>query len=286
MSFVTFGLSIDVDREGPTCNPAVRLLGHIALDMARPRAALEAYHEALEARLKLVEPDDPAIADVYDSIACSYTEMDNVMKAFEYLDKAKKIHHARNPNNMARTYAIFAMTFLRAGKFDEALVSLKDCWRLQNLSEEEIVLSQYPKHSGDIVLLSRIQYAQGKVESALQLASKSINIRRGILGNKGPRVADSMYLVATMLRSSGKEALALKLLREIVDMGQGLEEMRGHVARALWMLGKVEREIGDPSTADELTRRAREVRESIKGREAADEDTDEGFSRLVGYMLW
>jgi hypothetical protein len=35
-----------------------------------------------------------------------------------------------------------------------------------------------------------------------------------------------------------------------------------------------------------LKRRAKEIRQTIKGREAEDEDTDEAFSKLVGRMLW
>lgn len=186
--------------------------------MAQPKAALEAYNETLASRLKLVEPDDPAIADVYDSIACSYTEMDNTPKALEILNKAREIREAKDSSRMARTLAIFAMTYLRAKMPAKALTALKDCWRLQNLTEEQIAQSKYPKHSGDIVLLSRIHCVQGNSASALQLASKSITIRKGILGDKGPRVADSMYIVAKMLRAEQKEASAAKLLREIVDM--------------------------------------------------------------------
>ena len=258
--------------------------------MAQPRAALEAYNEALASRFKLVQPTSPAIADVYDSIACSYTEIGDVTKAFEYLDKATKIRYSNNPDRMARTFAILAMTHLRAGNPDEALSALKNCWRLQNLTEEQIALSKYPKHSGDIVLLSRIQYAQGNTQSALDLASKSISIRQGILGNKGARVADSMFLVAYMLRNDQKPALATKLLREIVDMSQGLVDMQGHLARALWTLGRMaEQDIergGNIHEAEELKRKAREVRDKIEGRETEDEDTDEAFSKLVGYMLW
>lgn len=36
---------------------------------------------------------------------------------------------------------------------------------------------------------------QNKKEEALQLASKTITIRKSILDNKGPRVADSMFIV-------------------------------------------------------------------------------------------
>ncbi|KAJ5943337.1 Tetratricopeptide-like helical [Penicillium verrucosum] len=90
------------------------------------------------------------------------------------------------------------MTYLRAEQPGEALEALKKCWQLQNLTEEQIIDSKYPKHSGDIVLLARIKYAQGLKPEAQQLASMTISIRRGLFGDKGPRVADSMFLVARM----------------------------------------------------------------------------------------
>ncbi|KAI9853128.1 MAG: hypothetical protein M1824_001541 [Vezdaea acicularis] len=282
LSFFNFGLSLGIDRSGPMCNPAIRLLGHVALDLSRPKAAVEAYQETLLARLKHSSPDSPAIADVYDSIACAYTEIGDVVKAFEYLDKAKDIHFSNDPNSMARTSAIYAMTYLRAGQPDQALKALQKCWELQGLTEEQIAVSRYPKHSGDIVLLARIYHAQGNTEAALQLASKSITIRKGVLGSKGPRVADSMFLVASILREGGKQALATKLLRDIIDMSEGMVEMRGHMARALWTLGMT----GENGEVEELKQKAKEVRHTIQGREAEDEDTDEAFSKLVGWMLW
>ena len=212
--------------------------------------------------------------------------MDDVTNAYEYLDKAKKIRLAQKSESMARTNAIYSMTHLRAGKPELALESLKDCWRKQNLTEDQIAISRYPKHSGDIVLLSRIHYAQGNYVSALELASNSITIRQGHFGNKGPRVADSMYLVATMLTRDQKISLAIKLLREIVDMSQGMLEMNGHLARALWTLANLEKKNGNDVGAEELRQKAKEVRGRIEGKEAPDEYTDEAFEALVGYMLW
>lgn len=85
-----------------------------------------------------------------DSIACSYTEQGNFLEAFEYLSKSADIHRAHNPHHMARTQAIYAMTCLRAERPDEAMEALEACWRLQNLTEEQITQSRYPKRSGDI----------------------------------------------------------------------------------------------------------------------------------------
>lgn len=285
-SFFEFGLRISQDQTSRSYAQAYRLLGHIALDVAQPKAALSAYQKALRAREALEQPDSPPIADVYDSIACSYTEQGNTAEAFEYLSKAAAIHQAHNPLHMGRTLAIYAMTYLRAGQPDAALEALQKCWELQGLTEEQISQSKYPKHSGDLVLLSRIKYAQGLKKEAQELASRTISIRRGHFGDKGPRVADSMFIVSRMLEANGEEVLAARLLREIVDMSKGVPEMQGHLSRALWFLAGVEANMGDGSRIEQLRVEARAVRNGIQGRETVDEDTDESFMGLVEWMLW
>jgi hypothetical protein len=63
--------------------------------------------------------------------------------------------------------------------------------------------------------------------------------------------------------------------------------MRAHLARAFWFLARFEEELGgEKGDFEELRARAREVRATVEEREWADEDSDEGFSRLVAWMLW
>jgi hypothetical protein len=186
---------------------------------------------------------------------------------------------------MGRTWFINSMAHLRAGDPDKSLKALQKCWELQGLTQEEVEKSRYPKHSANLVLLSRIEAAKGNKELSLQLVSKTISIRKDILGNKGPRVADSMYIVAGMLREQGRDAVAAKMLREIVDMGRGMLEMRPQVARALWMLGRIEEGFGNVEEAEKLKANAKQVRSEIEGREGDDEDSDTGFASIVPWLL-
>ena len=63
--------------------------------------------------------------------------------------------------------------------------------------------------------------------------------------------------------------------------------MRPHLARAFWLSARMEAKMdGHEDDVAELSKRAREVRDVIEGREWPDEDTDEGFMRLVSWMLW
>ncbi|KAI1131000.1 hypothetical protein F5Y10DRAFT_288105 [Nemania abortiva] len=287
-SFFEFGLSLKIDNNGVVAAQAFRLLGHISLDLARPRAALKAYREALAARQRIEKPDSPPIADVYDSIACSLTEIGDVVEATKYLERAMAIHMAHDPLKRGRTEAIRALTFLRAGDSERSLEALQTCWELQGLKQEEVEASDYPKHSGDIALLSRIYWMQGEKDRAQELMSRTISIRRGLFGQHGgPRVADSMFQLAHMLQARDRDVLAAKLLNEIIDISEGAVEMRGHLARGLWFLAGVEQKLGSPdSRYNELRTRARHERSKMIGREGGDEDANESFMSLISWMLW
>ncbi|KAK4221160.1 hypothetical protein QBC38DRAFT_461780 [Podospora fimiseda] len=317
-SFFQFGLRIGGagDLAVPIAAQAHRLLGHVSLDLAQPRAALAAYQDALTLRSKLeFGRETSPVADVCDSIACAYTEAGDTASAFVYLERATAIHNAHDPSKMARTLAIRSMTCLRAGKPDDALDAISQCWTLQKKTQDEIEKSQYPKHSGDIMLLARIFRSQGKLAEARELASRTINMRRSVYGERGgPRVADSLFTVAMMLHEDmGELTLAAKLLREVVDISGDAPGMKSHLSRALWFLAGVEEKLQKTTSAskqtettsggseqlvgsdfsitsnvnpEELRQRARETRESIPEREWPDEDTDEAFMRLVSWMLW
>ncbi|KAI0861638.1 hypothetical protein F4860DRAFT_475715 [Xylaria cubensis] len=288
LSFFEYGLDQDIDKSSVIAAQAFRLLGHISLDLARPHTAFKAYQDALAARRRIEKPESPPIADVYDSIACSLTEIGNVDEAMEYLDRAMAIHSAHDPLKRGRTEAIRALAFLRAGQSAKSLEALQVCWELQGLTQEQVEASDYPKHSGDIVLLARIYWMQGEKDRAQELISRTISIRRGLFGQHGgPRVADSIFQLARILEDRGKDVLAAKLLNEIVDISGAAVEMRAHLARGLWFLASVEHKLGSPERrCKDLREKARQERARIIGREGTDEDTDESFMSLVSWMLW
>ncbi|KAB5575359.1 tpr repeat-containing protein [Coniochaeta sp. 2T2.1] len=241
--------------------------------VSRPCAASgcsDGIHGGASIRERIEAPESPPIADVYDSVACAYTEAGDVDTAFVFLDRATAIHNAHDPSKMARTLAIQSLACLRAGLPDQALTAIQECWRLQGMTQEQIEASRYPKHSGDIMLLARILWAQGKKAEAQELASRTIAMRRGVFGEKGgPRVADSLFTVARMLRDSGESVLEAKLLEKAIGNCGDTPGMRSHLARASWFLAAVEAEIGgDEGTMTDLRKKAAETRDMIDDREA------------------
>lgn len=289
-AFIEFGIGIGGgdDDSSSTMAQAHRILGHISLDIAQPHAALRAYTKELSIRLMTEEAKSPPIADVYDSIACSYTEIGDIQNAFEYVERATAIHLAHDPKNMARTDAIRAMACLRANQPSEALQALQKCWKLQCLSQEEIEQSRYPKHSGDIMLLARILWLLGERRTGQELASRAVKIRRGTFGeNGGPRVADSLFHLALMLSEDGEHVLSAKLLREITQMNVGMQEIKPHQARAFWFLAREEGKIGTSNdVCEDLKRNAKTARHALKYGEAATDDNDSAYMSLVSWMLW
>ena len=281
-----YGLKLDINLTSLLSAQAYRLLGHIALDLARPRTALAAYKKALAAKEVLEEPNSPPIAAVYDSIACSLTETGNTAEALEWLIKADAIALAHASKRSARTMAIYAMTYLRADQPEKALESLLECWKLQGKAEKEISESKYPKHSGDIILLGRIKHAMGEKKEGQCLASRSLTMRRGTYGAKGPRVADSMFIIARMMEGDGEDIVASRMLTEVIQMSSNMAETKGHLARATWYSAAIEERLGDVPGAEELREAAKKTRLEIDGREVADEDTDDSFSGLIGWMMW
>lgn len=263
-------------------------MGHVYLDMAQPHAALDAYKMALTLREFINGVESTAVADVCDSVACSYTEIGDTDNAFKYLQRATDIHNSNDPNKMTRTLAIEAMTYLRAGKPDESLATISKCWQLQGKTQQEIENSSYPKHSGDIMLLSRIYWLQGEKKKSQELTSHALKMRRDTCGeNGGQRVADSLFSLAQILEDFEEYTHAAQLLSQIVAISGNTPDMRPHLARAYWFLANVEAKIDEGGNhVAELRNKARESRKAIDSREWPDDDTDEGFMRLVGWMLW
>ncbi|KKO99275.1 hypothetical protein THAR02_08625 [Trichoderma harzianum] len=235
------------------------------------RVGFQSWNQALALREKIEARDSPPIAEVCDSIACGYTEAGDVEHALKYLEKAAAIHNAYDPSSISRTLAIRAMTCLRAGQAKYALDAIRECWRMQNMTQDQIEQSKYPKHSRG---------------SGARVAH-SHDAERYLRRARGPRVADSLFTVANMLRDGGELVLAAQLVSEIINISGNAPAMRSHLARALWFSAAVESEIGgDEAKVADQRRKARERRSAIQGREWPDEDSDESFMRLVSWMLW
>jgi hypothetical protein len=180
------------------------------------------------------------------------------------------------------------MTCLRAGVADDALVALRECWRLQGMTQEQIEASEYPRHSGDILLLARILWFQCKRGDALQLAERVPHLRAAAYGREGGlRFWDAIFVKARMHDEDGDPEQAASTVRRVIALGgEKGPELKPQRARAFWFYAKYAAKVDSGATADKARKTALSTRSGIAEREWPDEDTDEGFMRLVPWMLW
>ena len=166
------------------------------------------FKTALEIRKKRLGPDDSLIASSLVNIALSYTEMEELEKAYTTHQQAIDIRLRTQSDRIGNSYSNLSSLFLRMGKPDEAEEILMKCPSLKNFTDDTFLSSGNPRFSGDMVLLSRIRMKQGKSDDALRLASKALAFRQRILGNR-LKTCDSLYDVACLLYERGNEASAM-----------------------------------------------------------------------------
>jgi len=187
---------------------AIDLSGLIDLDMNNPEKALASFIIALEIRESLMGPDDPLIASSLKNIARAYTEMKDLKKAYNNHQKAIDIRLRTNSDRIGNSYSNMSSLLLRMGKPDEAVEMLQRCPSLKDFTDDTFLKTGNPRFSGDMVLLSRIRLQQGRLDDAMRLASKALQFRQRMLGNR-LKTCDSLYDVASLLKRQGDESSAM-----------------------------------------------------------------------------
>ncbi|KAK1246392.1 hypothetical protein MKX08_000194 [Trichoderma sp. CBMAI-0020] len=201
-------ISIFEDTNSLEYASAVDLGGLIDLDLAQPSKALAPFTRALEIRKAKFGLEDPFIAYSLNNIALAYTEMDELDHAFAAHQEAIRIRLQANSDRIGNSYSNLASLLLRMGRPEEAEETLAKCPTLKVFTDGTFLSTGNPRFSGDMVLLSRIRLAQGRSTDALRLASKALEFRRRLLGNR-LKTCDSEYDVASILLKEGHVSSAM-----------------------------------------------------------------------------
>ena len=129
---------------------ATDLRGLINLDICNPAAALEAFEEAYRIRTKLLPTNDPFLAANQVNLGLAYTELGELEKAMDYLQKSIDIRLMHNSDRIGNSFSNMASLLLRLGKPDEAEAMLKSCPSLKDFSDETFLKTGNPRFSGYI----------------------------------------------------------------------------------------------------------------------------------------
>lgn len=200
--FVDTALETFEDKTSLAFASAVDLSGLIDLDMNNPSNALVPFNLALEIRENLLGPEDPLIGSSFNNIALSYTETGDLEKAYSAHEKALLIR-LRAETRVDNTYSNMSSLLLRMGKPNEAEEMMQKCPVLKDFTDDSFINTGNPRYVGNMVLLSRIRLAQGRLDDAMRLASKALTFRQKLQGNR-LKTCDSLYDVAAMLVQQGR----------------------------------------------------------------------------------
>lgn len=197
------------DKESLAYASATNLNGIIALAMHQPGTAIEHFNCAMAIRRRMgLSEDDPLIGWGYNNIGMCFTEMSRFDEALVNHEKAMNIRLRTDNDRIGNSYSNMSSLCLRMGRVQEAEAYLYKCPALKVFTDETFINANNPRFAGDMVLLSRIRRAQGRLDDAMRLASKALTYRRKLLGNRF-KVCDSLYDVADLLQKHGKSGSAL-----------------------------------------------------------------------------
>ncbi|EWC47543.1 hypothetical protein DRE_03163 [Drechslerella stenobrocha 248] len=268
-----------------TC--VLMLQGFIDLDTNRIMPALGAFTKALEIRRKLLQPNDEFIASSLNAISMAYTELGDIEKALKMGSSAIDIRLRNNSACISDSYSTMASTLLRLENIDEAEDMLRRCYDMRNLSDEAFLSTENinPRLSGDMVLLARIRQQQGRLEDALRLSGKALEMRQNMFGD-GLRTCDSLYQVACLLHVRKDFDLSgVSLLDQSVVIADKLPHGVGYSARSWYKLSQMYREKGMAKLADEALMSAEALRSELSPRPLSPPSQEE-YDKLALFMLW
>lgn len=172
------------DKASLEYSSAIDLGGLIDLDLAQPAKALEPFTRVLEIRKASLGPEDPLIAYSLNNVALAYTEMGELDLAFKAHQEAIRLRLKANSDRIGNSYSNMSSLLLRMGRSDEAEEMLARCPFLKHFTDETFLGTGNPRFSGDMVLLSRIRLAQGRLTDVLRLALKALVFREKLLRNR------------------------------------------------------------------------------------------------------
>ncbi|OBT77334.1 hypothetical protein VF21_03435 [Pseudogymnoascus sp. 05NY08] len=282
--FVDTALETFEDKTSFAFASAVDLSGLIDLDMNNPSNALLSFNSALSIRKTLLGPEDPLIASSFNNIALSYTETGDLEKAYSAHEKALSIR-LRAETRVDNTYSNMSSLLLRMGKPNEAEEIMQKCPVLKDFTDDSFINTGNPRYVGNMVLLSRIRLAQGRLDDAMRLASKALTFRQKLQGNR-LKTCDSLYDVSDMPVRQERVSSAIELLKQLVAISETLTEAKWQLARANYKLSVLYGEKEMLAGSQACKARAISLRDKLRPESKDSPFEESEFMKLCLFMLW
>ncbi|QLI64521.1 uncharacterized protein G6M90_00g020090 [Metarhizium brunneum] len=207
-------------------------------------------------------------------------------------DDSFRLRLKANSNRIGNSYSNISSLLLRMGRPKEAEQSLAKCPALKDFSDETLLSTGNPRFSADMILLSRIRLAQGRLPDALSLETGiegfgvSSKVAWQPAQNVRFSVRCSVYAIERRSHSISNVSALEQLLQDVVGISETFVEGDGQRARALYTLSKVYavRDMLAESTA--CREKAVTLRSLLRPDLKDAPFEEEEFSKLCLWMLW
>lgn len=201
-----------LERKGDTNSSryaqAHNVTGLVQVDLRENNKALQNLKIALEIREKILPPTDWGIGVSISNVGFAYTEQGDLTQAMNYLQRSLEFRKAINCRMVDNSYANIASCLLRMGKPNEAEAMYTSVPDVRDLTDEQLLRENLPRYSSGMQLLSMIRQAQGRLDEALDFASKVLQFRRQKFGSRF-KTCDSLCHVAKLMLLMKKSMAAL-----------------------------------------------------------------------------
>ncbi|RAQ60826.1 NB-ARC and TPR domain protein [Aspergillus flavus] len=283
-----------LERKGDTNSSryaqAHNVTGLVQVDLRENNKALQSLKIALKIREKILPPTDWGIGVSISNVGFAYTEQGDLTQAMNYLQRSLEFRKAINCRMVDNSYANIASCLLRMGKPNEAEAMYTSVPDVRDLTDEQLLRENLPRYSSGMQLLSMLRQAQGRLDEALDFASKVLQFRRQKFGSRF-KTCDSLCHVAKLMLLTKKSMAALQLLDECISVASSLPKAEGYLALAYFRKYKIYRAEGHADAA-ECLRDAIRAKEIVVGRLGSDydstlaDDDEAAYTQLVAWLLW
>jgi len=225
--------------------------------------------QALGVRKKVLEEDNPDIAETFNDFAGLYRDQGKYKEAEKYYDNALAIRKKLSGNHpdLAETFNDFAGLYQNQGKYKEAEEFYNNALDIR----KKVLREDHPDLATTLNSFGSLYQAQGKYEKAEEFYDTALNINKKVLGEDHPDLAATFGNLGSLYRAQGKYEKA----EEFYDTALNIEkkvlgEDHPDLAATLNNLGIIYKAQGKYEKAEEFYNTALNIKKKVLGGDHPD----------------
>lgn len=252
----------------PLVEAAVRhTVGATFRDLGDYEAAESNIRKALETRRRLLDANDPDLAESLDGLAqllLMRGKPEEAEPLFRQALAIRRLSASSEPAKLAASLNGLAELLQDRGKTEES-----DSLFREALAVESARLGEGHEESARTRnSLAVLLHSQGKLPEAEGLFGEALALRRRLLGSEHPDVASTLYHLSLLQKDEGKFADATRTMSEAVHIWRRvLGGEHPFLAASLATLGALYRDEGRLSEAEPLLRESIAIQRRVLGKD-------------------